>query len=52
MKNTFPLALTFLTKIPGPGTGRPNPRTWPAPCSGIPWVGAILGLVFLGAWRG
>ncbi len=52
MKCTFPLALTFLTKVPWPRR--------PLAASGdlarflfwFPWVGALLGLIFLGAWLG
>ena len=52
MKCTFPLALTFLTKAPWP-------RRPPAASGDLaiflfwfPWVGALLGLIFLGAWLG
>ena len=52
MKCTFPLALTFLTKAPWP-------RRPPAASGDLasflfwfPWVGAVLGLIFLGAWLG
>jgi adenosylcobinamide-GDP ribazoletransferase len=52
MKCTLPLALTFLTSLPWPGAGRraetpdlARSLFW------FPWVGALLGLIFCGAWR-
>jgi adenosylcobinamide-GDP ribazoletransferase len=52
MKFTFPLALTFLTKIPWPGTIQAEPQDLARALFWFPWVGAILGLVYLGAWTG
>lgn len=52
MKCTFPLALTFLTKIPWPGTMQAEPQDLARAMFWFPWVGAILGLVYLGAWTG
>jgi adenosylcobinamide-GDP ribazoletransferase len=50
MKNTFPLALTFLTKLPWPWAGKANEETLARSMLWFPWVGALLGLVFWGAW--
>lgn len=52
MKFTFPLALTFLTKIPWPGTMQAEPQDLARALFWFPWVGAILGLVYLAAWTG
>jgi adenosylcobinamide-GDP ribazoletransferase len=52
MKNTFPLALTFLTKLPWPWRGEAAPADLARAMFWFPWVGAILGLIFLGAWEG
>jgi adenosylcobinamide-GDP ribazoletransferase len=50
MKNTFPLALTFLTKVPWPRPVVAGPEDLARSLFWFPWVGAILGLIFLGAW--
>ena len=52
MKNTFPLALTFLTKVPWPRTLQAEPRDLARSLFWFPWVGALLGLAFTGAWAG
>lgn len=50
MKCTFPLALTFLTKVPFPRAVVAGPDELARSLFWFPWVGAILGLMFLGAW--
>src|SRR5574340_509916 len=50
MRTTFPLALTFLTKIPWPRAVVAGPEDLARSLFWFPWVGAILGLIFLGAW--
>jgi adenosylcobinamide-GDP ribazoletransferase len=52
MKNTFPLAFTFLTIIPWPGGGLAGPQDLARSMLWFPWVGACLGLIFWGAWAG
>lgn len=52
MKNTFPLALTFLTKVPWPWQGEATAADLARAMFWFPWVGAVLGLIFLGAWLG
>lgn len=50
MKTTFPLALTFLTKLPWPWKGEAAPEDLARSLFWFPWVGAVLGLIFLGGW--
>jgi adenosylcobinamide-GDP ribazoletransferase len=50
MENTFPLALTFLTKIPWPWAGQADEQSLARSMFWFPWVGALLGLVFWGTW--
>ncbi len=50
MKNTFPLALTFLTKFPWPWPGPSDETALARSMFWFPWVGALLGLAFWGAW--
>lgn len=52
MKNTFPLALTFLTKVPWPRALRAESGDLARSLFWFPWVGALLGLAFTGAWQG
>lgn len=52
MKNTFPLALTFLTKLPWPWPGPADEEALARSLFWFPWVGALLGLAFWGAWLG
>jgi adenosylcobinamide-GDP ribazoletransferase len=52
MKNTFPLALTFLTKVPWPRVLQAESRDLARSLFWFPWVGALLGLAFTGAWQG
>ena len=53
MKNcTLPLALTFLTKLPWPWRGEADETALARAMFWFPWVGAILGLMFWGAWAG
>ena len=52
MKNTFPLALTFLTKMPWPRALMAEAQDLARAMFWFPWVGALLGLAFLGAWTG
>jgi adenosylcobinamide-GDP ribazoletransferase len=52
MKITFPLALTFLTKAPWPRPLLADPEDLARSLIWYPWVGALLGLVYLGAWLG
>jgi adenosylcobinamide-GDP ribazoletransferase len=49
MKNTFPLAFTFLTRLPWPWKGKATAQELARSLFWYPWVGALLGLVFLGA---
>ncbi len=50
MNSTFPLALTFLTKLPWPWRGPADEAALARAMFWFPWVGAILGLGFWGAW--
>jgi len=50
VKNTFPLALTFLTKLPWPWPGPADESALARSMFWFPWVGALLGLAFWGAW--
>lgn len=50
MKSTFPLALTFLTKVPWPWQGEATSEDLARSLFWFPWVGAILGLMYLCAW--
>ena len=50
MNCTFPLALTFLTKLPWPWPGEATSADLARSLFWFPWVGAMLGLIFLGAW--
>ena len=50
MKNTFPLALTFLTKLPWPWQGEASSEDLARSLFWFPWVGLVLGLIYLGAW--
>jgi adenosylcobinamide-GDP ribazoletransferase len=52
MKNTFPLALTFLTKLPWPWPGPADESALARSLFWFPWVGAVLGLMFWAAWAG
>ena len=52
MKTTFPLALTFLTKLPWPWAGPADEMALARSLFWFPWVGALLGLMFWGAWAG
>jgi adenosylcobinamide-GDP ribazoletransferase len=52
MKNTFPLALTFLTKVPWPRALQAESRDLARALFWFPWVGALLGLAFTGVWLG
>lgn len=52
MKNTFPLALTFLTKVPWPRALRAESGDLARSLFWFPWVGALLGLTFTGVWVG
>jgi len=52
MKCTLPLALTFLTILPWPRLGRAEPQDLARSMFWFPWVGALLGLIFWGAWVG
>jgi adenosylcobinamide-GDP ribazoletransferase len=52
MKTTFPLALTFLTKLPWPWPGQADESALARSMFWFPWVGAILGLGFWGTWLG
>jgi adenosylcobinamide-GDP ribazoletransferase len=52
MNYTFPLALTFLTKLPWPWRGPADEGALARAMFWFPWVGAILGLGFWGAWLG
>jgi adenosylcobinamide-GDP ribazoletransferase len=50
MKCTLPLALTFLTKIPWPRPVVAEPEDLARSLFWFPWVGVILGLIWLGSW--
>jgi adenosylcobinamide-GDP ribazoletransferase len=52
MKCTLPLALTFLTILPWPRLGPAGPQELARSLVWFPWVGALLGLIFWGAWLG
>ncbi len=52
MKWTFPLALTFLTKAPWPRAIQAEAGDLARSLFWFPWVGAFLGLVYLGVWEG
>lgn len=52
MKTTFPLALTFLTKLPWPWQGEATVGDLARSLFWFPWVGLVLGLIYLGAWTG
>lgn len=52
MKFTLPLALTFLTILPWPRLGLAEPKDLARSMFWFPWVGALLGLIFWGAWVG
>ncbi len=49
---TFPLALTFLTIIPWPRLALAGPRDLARSMFWFPWVGALLGLAYWGAFQG
>jgi adenosylcobinamide-GDP ribazoletransferase len=50
MPHTFPLALTFLTKFPWFRTAPADAGALARAMFWFPWVGALLGLVYWGAW--
>jgi adenosylcobinamide-GDP ribazoletransferase len=50
MKTTLPLALTFLTKVPWPWRGEADAASLARSLFWFPWVGALLGLLYCGAW--
>lgn len=52
MKFTFPLALTFLTILPWPRQGLAGSGDLARSMFWFPWVGALLGLIYWGAWAG
>ena len=52
MNSTLPLALTFLTKLPWPWRGPADGAALARSLFWFPWVGAVLGLIFWGAWAG
>ena len=52
MNSTLPLALTFLTKLPWPWRGPADETALARSMFWFPWVGAVLGLIFWGAWAG
>jgi adenosylcobinamide-GDP ribazoletransferase len=52
MISTLPLALTFLTKLPWPWRGPAEAAALARSMFWFPWVGAVLGLIFWGAWTG
>jgi adenosylcobinamide-GDP ribazoletransferase len=52
MNSTLPLALTFLTKLPWPWRGPADGAALARSMFWFPWVGALLGLLFWGAWAG
>jgi adenosylcobinamide-GDP ribazoletransferase len=49
---TLPLALTFLTKVPWPWRGEADAGDLARSMLWFPWVGALLGLIYWGAWAG
>jgi adenosylcobinamide-GDP ribazoletransferase len=52
VKCTLPLALTFLTRFPWPWRGPASPEELARSLFWFPWVGALLGLLYWGAWAG
>jgi len=52
MNFTLPLALTFLTKLPWPWRGPADAAALARSMFWFPWVGALLGAGFWGAWAG
>lgn len=52
MNSTLPLALTFLTKLPWPWRGPADETALARSMFWFPWVGAVLGLIYWGAWAG
>ena len=52
MISTLPLALTCLTKLPWPWRGPADEAALARSMFWFPWVGALLGLGFWGAWVG
>ncbi len=52
MNFTLPLALTFLTKLPWPWRGPADSAALARSLFWFPWVGALLGVGFWGAWAG
>jgi len=52
MNSTLPLALTFLTKLPWPWRGPADEAALARSMFWFPWVGALLGVIFWGAWAG
>ena len=52
MNSTLPLALTFLTKLPWPWRGPADETALARSMFWFPWVGAVLGLIYWGAWWG
>jgi len=52
MNSTLPLALTFLTKLPWPWRGPADETALARSMFWFPWVGAVLGLGYWGAWAG
>jgi adenosylcobinamide-GDP ribazoletransferase len=52
MNFTLPLALTFLTKLPWPWRGPAEAAALARSLFWFPWIGALLGLGFWGAWAG
>lgn len=50
MNWTFPLALTFLTIFPWPRLPLAGPQDLARSMFWFPWVGALLGLLYWGAW--
>jgi adenosylcobinamide-GDP ribazoletransferase len=52
MSCTLPLALTFLTKLPWPWKGRAEAQDLARSMFWFPWVGALLGWGYGGAWLG
>ncbi|HZK14653.1 MAG TPA: adenosylcobinamide-GDP ribazoletransferase, partial [Desulfobaccales bacterium] len=50
MNSTLPLALTFLTKLPWPWRGPADAAALARSMFWFPWVGAVLGLGYWGAW--
>ncbi len=52
MRTTFPLALTFLTKVPWPWRGEAAAADLARSMFWFPWVGAVLGAGYAGVWLG